>query len=280
MGGLTNLSDVRNHLYNRAELYWWISLALSLGIPLATFATIIFKIPEIQVTIGFIAVLSPFGVVWLREIAGDKSIKADRCRRSILYADGLGHDIAPEELLRIKACTLNGNIKAADFEKPYYDSRYDPGPKRLIDIVKQSAFFTSHLAEIVSGYLTRILIVLGIALIAIVYFGLPKLAGSQNLALIAKSATIIISTLYAGDILWLKLKYSDLHRESESTITQSAAMIQRQELTESEAFRLVEEYHLTINLNPPIPNYVYKKHAQRLNGIYRESTIPAGEQIG
>ena len=280
MGGQTNLSDIRNHLYKKAELYWWLSLALSLGIPLGTLITIIFKTPDIQVTIGFIAVLSPFGVVWLRELAADKSKKGDRCRRAILYADGLGHDIAPEELLRIKSCTANGNVKSADFERPYYDSSYDPGPKRLIDIVKQSAFFTSQLSEIVSGHLTKILIALGIALIVILYFGLPKLAGSHNLALVAKSATIILSTLYAGDILWLKCRYSDLHKECESIITLSAAMLQRDQLSESEALRLVEEYHLTINQNPPIPSYVYKQHGQRLNEIYRDSTIPAGEQIG
>ena len=272
-----NLSDIRNQLYNKAEKYWWLSLSVSLGIPLLTLATLILKTSNIQIYIGFAAIISPVGLFWLRNIAEENSTKADKCRRVILYADGLNHPITHEDQMKIRACTLKSDIRPAEYEKPYYESNYEPGPKRLVEITKQSAFFTSMLAKEVSETLTKILIFFGIVILAIIYLGLPMLEDTKKLSLIAKSATIIISTLYAGDLIWLKNKFADLHNESEAIISQSIPLLQKKELTESEAFRLVEDYHITINLKPPIPNRVYKKHVERLNKIYRESNIPVGE---
>jgi hypothetical protein len=280
MTELKDLPDIRNFLYDKAELMWWFSLGLSLGVPFCSLLILLTNVSWLQVSMGFIAMLSPFGVVWLREIAANFSQQADKCRRLILYADGLGYQISPNEQMIVKSCVKEANVKSAVFKAPYYTSAYEPGPHRLVDVVKESAYFTHQLAQEVASLLSKILIISGIILLMVLYFGLPVLEKSKDLPLVAKSATIIISFLYAGDIFWLWKKFSGFHIKAEKIFYECAMMLKQKDLKVRDSFQLVEEYHLLINHNPPIPKYLYFKNMDRLNKIYRDCQLRKGEISG
>lgn len=273
---LNDLPDIRNYLYDKAERFWWYSLYFYIGIPILSVMILNLNIIWLQTLFGFIALLSPFGIVWIREIAAQYTIKADKCRRLILYADGLGNDIPHIEQIKLKALVKNANIKSAVFESPYYTSSFSHGPYRLIDIVKESAFFTSELSKEVSEILKILLVILFVVFIFVFYYGITITQHAKEIQNIAKSAIIIVSFLYCGDFYWLWRKYSTYCNETDKILHKCTDILKNGDLKISDVFQIIEDYHLLINSNPPIPKALYIKNYEKLNRIYRETYFPDG----
>lgn len=210
VSNLKDLPDIRNYLYDEAEKLWWWSLYLTLAAQLSSLVAVLINKAWVLAIGGFLALVAPIGVVWLREWASTLTQQADKCRRLILYADGLGEEIPKEDLATIRAWTTGTQLKAAPFTRPYYASQLPSGSNRLVDIIAESAYFTCHLAGKVAGYLQIIFAISALALIGILYFSISVPNSANIVIIVAKSAISAIAFFLAGDIFLLWKKYSDL----------------------------------------------------------------------
>jgi len=266
-----DLSDIRNYLYDEAEKLWWWSLYLALAAQLSSLIAVLINQVWLLAITGFLALVSPIGVVWLREWANTNSQKADKCRRLILYSDGLGEKIPREELATIRAWTAESQLQAAPFISPYYASQLPVGANRLVDIIAESSYFTCHLAVKAAGYLQIIFAVSALLLISILYVSI-SIPNSENIILVvAKSAISAISFFLAGDIFFLWKKYFDLKMQAHETFKISAILRDDSQLSVSQAMQTVEDYHLVLVQSPPIPFKLYIKYQDSLNHAYQES---------
>lgn len=203
-----DLPDIRNHLYDEAERLWWWSLYLTLGAQLSSLIAVLVNDTWVLVIAGFLALVAPIGVVWLREWASTLTQQADKCRRLILYADGLGEEIPKEELATIRSWTTEIQLKAAPFTRPYYASKLPSCSNRLVDIIAESAYFTCHLAGKATGYLQIICAISTLVLVSILYFSISVPNSASIVIIAAKSAISAISFFLAGDVFLLWKKYS------------------------------------------------------------------------
>lgn len=271
VASLKDLPDIRNHLYDKAEKLWWWSLYITLGAQLSSLIAVLINKALILTITGFLALIAPIGVAWLREWAGTLTQQADKCRRLILYADGLGEEISKEDLATVRSWTTGIQLKAAPFTRPYYASNLPNGSNRLVDIVAESAYFTSYLAGRVAGYLLIILAVSALVVISILYFS-TAVSNSTNITItIAKSAISAVAFLLAGDVFLLCKKYSDLKVKAEETFKVCAALRDKPQLSLYQAMQTVEDYHLVLIQSPPIPFKLYFKYRDPLNSAYQES---------
>lgn len=274
VGDTKDLPDIRNYLYDKAERLWWWSLYISLGAQLLSLIAVLIDKVVILALVGFVALVAPIGVVWLREWAAKLTQKADKCRRLVLYADGLGEDIPKEELATIRSWTTGVQLKQAPFVRPYYASNFPHGSNRLVDITAESAYFTSCLAERVASYLLIILIISALVVIGILYFSTATATSTNVVATIAKSTTSAITFLLAGDIFLLWKKYSELKAAANETFRLCAKLRDEPKLPIHEAMQVVEDYHLNLIQSPPIPLKVYLKYRDALNEAYQRSYKP------
>lgn len=148
-----DLSDLRNFLYERAERLWQISLVLALLTLCFTVIGLWSRTTGWIASAGVVAGLLPVAVTWLRELATGSQVRADKCRRLILFSDGLGTDVSTAAVAEAKAWAAGKQLAEAPFVRPYYSSTKTPGPQRLADIVTESAFFTEHLAAKIQFWL-------------------------------------------------------------------------------------------------------------------------------
>ena len=274
-----SLSDIRNYLYDQVELRWWWVLGVTLVAQLLSLIAIIVNQAWFLVIVGFVALITPIAVTWLRESAIDITQKADKCRRLILYADGLGTNIPESELATVRSWTTGIQLTQAPFVPPYYASTLPNGPQRLVDITAESAYFTRSLAGKAAGYLLGILGVSIVIVIAIIYFAdfaasTAQLTANQNIILLksaAKVAVTAISFILSGEILILWKQYSDLKSAAGETFRTCAALRDEQNLPIHEAMQVVEDYHLALLKSPPIPAKLYLKYQDELNQDYRDS---------
>jgi hypothetical protein len=278
MPNLGDLSDIRNHLYDQAEARWWYSLWLSLCTQVLALIATVSNNFWLLVIAGFVALITPTAVAWLREWANNLTQKADKCRRLILYADGLGEDIPSHELAMVRAWTTGIQLQQAPFTSPYYLSTLPNSPQKLMDITAESTYFTEFLAAKVATYLLGGLVISILILSGIIYFAdfatstVAISQKNQDMTVIkwaAKAALTAISFILTGDILLLWKKYSDLKLAAQNTFQKCAELRHNQDLSTSEAMQVVEDYHLALIQSPPIPLKLYLIYRDPLHRSYQ-----------
>jgi len=110
-----NLSDIRNYLFDVAESKWWLSIYLTLGMQFILLIAVFWNHPVIIYISGFTGLVVPLAVTCLRVWASSFSSKGDKCRRLILYSDGLGENIPPEEISTVRGWAIGANLGSAPF---------------------------------------------------------------------------------------------------------------------------------------------------------------------
>lgn len=220
-------------------------------------------------SVGVAAGLLPVAVTWLRELATGFQVRADKCRRLILYSDGLGIDVSAASVAEVKAWAAGKALAEAPFVRPFYSSIKAPGPQRLADIVTESAFFTEHLAAKIQFWLWAIF---GLTLVASIFaLNLADLAiGTSQLLLVAKSIAVFIAFVISGDVALLAKKYGDLRSDARHAFQRCAQLRDMEKLSHDEVREVVEDYGIALLQCPPIPAWVYKWFRDPLNDIYRD----------
>jgi hypothetical protein len=266
------LDDLRHHLYTQAQLLWEVSLVLSV----ATVALAIVGLASrdslwVAVT-GVAALLIPVLVAWIREIATTQQLRGDKCRRLILVADGLGRQISPAELAELRAWAVGSDLGAAPFTLPYFSSRQPAGPQRLADIAMESAFFTEHLArKLQFGLWIGFAILLCCALLVLHLADLAASQSSVGFSFAGKSIAVFIAFLISGDFALLAKKYGDLRLAAHDVYQRCAILRDDENATSDEVRNVVDDYGVAHIQCPPIPSWLYERHRDKLNAIYRES---------
>ncbi len=271
-----DLIDIMQFLYKKAERLWWITFILAISTPLFSLFAVWYNKATFLVIIASIATITPIAISWIRHYSAAIYAKADKCRRLVLYADGLGREIASEELASIRAWVIGKHLKNAEFVPPYYLSNKRVGPNRLADIISESAFFTSQLSGKVVFFLwivllTSLLIVIGLLLSSNLFVSTEEVLQRNIISTISKAAAIVVAFLISGDFTLLIKKYADLQSVAESTFNQCVKLRNDSTLSNSQIFFVVEDYNVVLVQSPPIPSIVYNKYKDELNKVYRLS---------
>lgn len=271
MENTISLSDVRNYLYDETERRWWWSFFLALATQFMVLVAVIIDIPVFLIGAGLISLTIPIGRGWLQKFARDYQNKADKCRRLILYSDGLGHEIRREDLATVQSWVMGAQVDEAPFTRPYYASNLEAGPQRLVDIAAESAYFTSCLSGKVASYLMSAFVISVLIVAGILYFATTTSTQASFLATVGKSAAVVIAFLCSADILLLWQRYSELQAVSHTTFHLCARLSTDPTLPLHKAMQIVEDYHLKLIQSPPIPKRLYFKYQHDLNAAYSKS---------
>lgn len=272
MARYETLDDLRHHLYTQAQMLWEASLVLSVATVALAIVGIASRDALWVALTGVAALLIPVLVSWIREIATTQQLRGDKCRRLILVADGLGLQISPAELAEIRAWAVGSDLGVAPFTPPYFSSKQPAGPQRLADIAMESAFFTEHLARKLQFWLwISFAVLIGCALLVLHLADLAANQSSAGLAFAAKSIAVFIAFLISGDFALLAKKYGDLRSAAHDVYQRCAKLREDERATNDEVRNVVDDYGVAHVQCPPIPSWLYERHRDKLNAIYRES---------
>lgn len=271
-----DLSDIRNHLYNRAEKLWWITLYIALGTQAIVLAAVWGPNKTFSAIAAILSFLAPIAIVWLREHALTITTKADKCRRLILYSDGLGRHISSGDLAQVRAWALGWELTSAPFVKPYYASEKPVGPSRLADIMTESAFFTMNFAERMVFWLRIVLLVSAIMVMGMLWaisliLEEGGITGPPVVSAMFKSAAFVLAFLMSSDFVLLHQKYGELRVLAKEVFDQCARLRDDKTMTESGILLISEDYSLALIQSPPIPLCLYVKYRDAMNIAYRSA---------
>jgi len=263
MENVDELQNIRNQLFDQAELMWWWSLAISIFSQFLSLLTTIFSNLYFLYISGFAIISSPILVIVIREFANKLTQKADKCRRVILYSDSFQYSIPEHEILEMKSWLIGQQVKPAPFISPYYYSQSTGGSQRLIENIMESSFFTKFLANKMEDFLLIIFIAFLLITILIIYIGTFE---SRPIVI-----ATLISFLLSSDIFNIYRKYSELKQAADFTFKGCPKLINAEEgLLVRDAMQQVEDYHIALIQSPPIPYKLYLYYRDEINKKYRD----------
>ena len=270
-----DLADIRNHLYTKAERLWVLTFWLPFVTQAAILGALLLGGLIVTSVTSAVAVLVPIAVYWIRDFATTVAAKADKCRRLILYSDGLGREIPSTDLALVRSWGIGEHVKEAPFVAPYYASRIAVGPNRLADIVAESAFFTGYLADKVASRMKIVLAISVFLLVAVLYVASAAISQSNDsvgvVGWITRTAASVIALLISGDFALMLKRHQDLKGAAESAVSSCSRLRDDHLASVEQVMQVVEDYNLAVAKGPLLPGKLYKKYKEELNDAYRRS---------
>ena len=268
-----NLIDAMQSEYSRSKrLLYCAALPLTLALFIAA---IVGALPIDECAVNVIAIATfivQFALFVLRQYASDYQEHAEAIRRMAMLQDGLGVQPAPIAVARLHATVGELPNHQRTFLGSYYESSLPIGPRRLIEITTECAFFTGHNARWLWRTLALIagggLFVAIAAFVAIVLFydstTAPKLA--------AKIVIPAMAFCAAGDLAGMAFLFRSLAescddelRDAEHNLEQSQDL----QADQQAALAIFSAYNCAVVKAPPIPTWVHRRRQNLLNRAWR-----------
>ncbi len=197
--------------------------------------------------------------------------RAEDLRYLIMLEDGLGWEIHLQEEInmRAEASWLARRLARKADESPYYASPKPKGPERLLDHIRESVFFTKHLAQSASFWF-----LFGSCCVAVI--GIGVLIGAvfvvsqrEVLIAIANAAISVLLIAAAGPFFGDGLAFRRL-AERCALLNESANNLSDRSIIS--VLKLLQRYNSTLLCAPPLPEFIYKLRRHELNRLWQSRT--------
>ncbi|MCY4081869.1 MAG: hypothetical protein OXF54_16625 [Caldilineaceae bacterium] len=198
--------------------------------------------------------------------------KADAITRQLELQDGFGWKISEQEKADLSLEVSDKVKKKAQGteESPYFDSRQEAFARRAVENLKQSAWYTRHLAKKMAKYvfvLCAFAAVLALISIFVIVFSPPLHRWGPN---IGRIVIIVLVFVVAYGYLRLGFQYRSLSSQAEKSSNRASRLLELETLTEIQAIRLLHEYQIARVTAPMIPGWIWNIMKGDLNRLWEQ----------
>ena len=208
--------------------------------------------------------------------------RADSWQRKLDFENSLGWRIGNAELVDALA-RYSGSLEAllADPKGSYFASTESPGPKRALENVRESSWWSMNLAEVMGWFFVVLIaaIIVGCVLLlnASIESVLPaavnpgatpksvEVVSAGVVKIVTSSLLFILSyglLRFAVGYFWFSAKAESVKEKAESLLASGNG-------DEIQAIKLWQDYHLARAAAPLIPNWAWRLRERKLNALWR-----------
>jgi hypothetical protein len=261
---------------DRSSKWWWgFSLLFRAGafvIGLAVFFPSVppEPIPFIVAALTFISELAGYRMERVRGIA-------QGLRRKLETLNSFGWEISNREMSDLIArcsSSVKKRVKREVTEEPYFASKEEPGPKRAVENVMESAWWSKHLSE---SMFWTCSVIIGCA----IFGSLVALVGSilaitdhSTLSSVARIVTSVLLLSLSCGVVRLTVGYYGFSQKAAQIEVQAEALLVKK-VAHNDAVKLLHEYQLARSSAPVIPEWIWRWRRDELNALwtaYRQKT--------
>jgi len=216
--------------------------------------------------------------LWLANETIETRAHAERIRRATMIAGGLGVVFDSVELLEL---ANDGRASQAQADKlhdaNYFSSARSVGVLRFLEMLEESAIWTTNLAKVAARETWGIFGISIIVVVFIVFCGLALFPIRQEL--IALRAFFAISAvILSTDFLGTAVSYDRARRETQRTIDRVQRLKETGASIEA-AILIFAEYNAAVEGAPVFSNGLYPRHSKSLNAEY-DKYFKTTEEVG
>lgn len=198
---------------------------------------------------------------------------AETMRRQSVLTEGLGYPIGSTQFDVWKVRSgkrIEKRFRLEPRDPSYYTTKEAPGPKRLAEMLEESAFYTRNLYMRLRGLLLSVLVPL-ILTLAVVLFVVPALGSASPFTLgLANAVLLVVPIAVAADLVGAVLKLTRLINGIVNVEADVERLKKSKQVTETEALRLVFEYNSLTAAGYPIHNYLFQRWHADIEKAWRE----------
>jgi hypothetical protein len=259
-----NLVDAMSLDFATAKRWTMVNLSIGLAIYLVSLTVILLPLGADK-PVAIVLLVAQIFTFFARAKADEFYNCGETIRRAAMLQDGFG--IQPSALVIADLCARLCFPKSGKpaYLGPYYASRTPVGPKRVAEILLESAFWTKNLARKTQEIMWWIIAVSTILIVCTAIACL--LWGSQGSRLeeIAKVVLVSLGFWTLGDWAVLAIKYGTLAGSTEPLLSNIEKLMKSNDPDSNEALILLSEYNAALACGPVIPQFVYKHYQSKFN---------------
>jgi len=261
--------------YGRAEALLWTSIAVKAIIYVTTLATAVWSSSIAAAVLLVIACVGQASLFLLRSAGQSRLEVAERLRRLAMLRDGIGRDVAPIEAAILAETVWDTPEGAAP--KPYYTSQLPRGPRRLVDITSECAFFSGSVSKAAGRFFQVISVAAAAVLVACLFLIVELGVGQSKLDIVAKAVLLGVTFWMTEDFVDMAVRYKSVGRACERVLQECRRLLDQGSPSAEDAYVLLHDYDAALTGAPPLPNRIYQRRAERLAEIWRQ-THPGNEK--
>jgi hypothetical protein len=256
-----------NRAYDRAKR--WAGGVLSLQVVLFLSGIVAIFWPTVTLTYPWIALPLAFVAAFIAGRASKFKGMAESLKRTHEYLSGFAHKPSGSRLADLKQSLSAGLAPEADelLKKGItYSSSEKPGPRRILENLSESAWYTKHLSLSCAYGLGTIFLTAFAVAITLLVLSATSLAGTVVGLASAKCVAATLLFLMSIGMIRSVLAYYKMSQTSDSIDAEACQLLSRaEEPTVFEAQRLLAEYQLARAAAPLVPTWVWKFRRNSLN---------------
>jgi hypothetical protein len=253
--------------YCRSEKLLWISVSVKAAIYAATLTTAIWSNATAATVLLILACAGQAALYVLRFLMQVHLKLAERLRRLAMLQDGVGREVPPlEEAALEEKVWKMANQRLRD---PYYASQFPKGPRRLIDLTAECAFFSGSIGNAASRVFKAASVaassVLLLSLVLLISLGAPR----SKLEAAAKIVLLGVTFWMTEDLFDMSFKYGSLGSSCDRILQECSRLLEQGDPSAEDAYVILHDYDAAVAGAPPLPSFIYRRRSSRLDEIWR-----------
>lgn len=249
--------------YSAAKLGWSAILLLQVvGLGLAVAG--ILGSSSWSVVLGFVGLTAPIIAASLRQWSQGHQSRGDELRRLMLVQRSLDCKTAEDPLLT--GLAEQTSLPSLD-PKPlghYYDSERSAGPKRFVDNLAESAFFTVRLSRTAAFLFLMFSGIIGLGGIALLWMVANGWHLSHGSSALTQVPGALIAFAAGNEFLNAGLAFRNLKTVAASTLRECVRM-RHSHAQYVDLMLLLCTYDCALAQSPPIPGILYRLQRESLD---------------
>ena len=264
---LSLIGHQKAEFQHASKLRTWV-LRVQIAIGFLGAATVFVTADQWLYVAAVIALVLSAVWLWLTVQLAESRSHAERLRRMTMIAGGLGMELDGAEMFELANDGNASKSKAQRLHDPdYFASNSAPGIQRLVEMLEESAIWTTNLTKIAAR---EAWLVFGLSIIMTLaaLFSALAFAPINQVQVVARVFFAMLVVLLSADFLGAAISYARAHNETARTVERLQRL--KGPGATLEAFMIVFcDYNAAVEGAPVFSSGLYPRHQKWLNEQYQ-----------
>jgi hypothetical protein len=258
------------------EAKWYWSASLLLGVAVFAAGAIGIFFPVASTAMAYLATVLSLAAFLSNQTFENSRSKAQELRRKLDLQDSFGWRVETDEFNDLLLRCSNSVKKKACSQKPdapYFDSQELHGPKRALQNVRESAWWSEHLSERMFQLSLKVTLVLAAAAVASTIAALATVDTGvvKDLSIytkLARAVTSLLMLVFSLSLVKLTINYYKFSKGAAKCKEAANGQLKKSPRNKDQALINMYNYFIVRSGSPVLPTWLWKWHRDELNAQY------------
>lgn len=268
---LQELRNLDRAFFDLAKVRYREAILIRLLIFIISLTSIIYNFMT-TISLLFVLILSGYSefLIWRSNIWKSK---ADSLLGKLDFMDSLSWSISRSEISDLVVGTpdkIEKKLKIYNHFGDYFASVEPIGPKRAIENIQESAWWSKNLANQMMYVCIFITIFMFLTSVFLLIFSIYTIKDFDSLYNMARASISTIMLIFSFGFIPISIGYYNFSKNSSDIENRAEQIIERNNISEIDAIKIIHSYQMARVKSPLIPTCIWKLKRNKLNQVWEK----------